>query len=71
MEKNKSRGQKAYEGYCEFSGGKSLISGVPLPEWDKQAENVRAAWEAAAFAAMSDDPPPQAPSGPGGGPGNE
>lgn len=46
----KSLGQIAYEAYFEHSKGKSLISGAPLPTFAAQAEEVRAAWEAAAVA---------------------
>lgn len=41
-------GRFAYEAYCEFSGGKSLVSGAALPEWDAQAPEIRGAWIAAA-----------------------
>ncbi len=43
-----TNGQIAYEGYFKACGGKSLISGQPLPEWDKQSEPIKAAWEEAA-----------------------
>jgi hypothetical protein len=46
----KSLGQIAYEAYFEFSKGRSLISGMPLPPFDAQAESVKGAWEAAADA---------------------
>jgi hypothetical protein len=46
----KTPGQIAYDAYMDFSGGVSLTSGHPLPEWDKQSDRHRAAWEAAAEA---------------------
>ena len=46
-------GQIAYEAYFKYSQGKSLISGASLPQWDKQDDIVRAAWEAAAEAVKS------------------
>ena len=45
-------GQAAYEAYCTFSQGKSLISGAPLPLWREQAPHIRGAWEAAGRAAQ-------------------
>lgn len=55
-----SKGKVAYEGYFEKCGGKSLISGAPLPAWDDQADAIKEAWEAAATAVMENsetDPP--------------
>jgi hypothetical protein len=40
-------GQTAYEAYFAKCGGKSLISGSPLPEWSAQSLEIRQAWEAA------------------------
>jgi hypothetical protein len=48
----KTKGQVAYEGYFDSCGGKSLISGAPLPTWDSQAENIKEAWEDAASAVI-------------------
>lgn len=45
-------GQVAYHGYFEASGGASLISGAPLPQWHEQSEEIRAAWDAAAAAVV-------------------
>lgn len=45
-------GQIAYEGYRKASGGKSLISGQPLPEWDGLTSAIQAAWEASGEAVM-------------------
>jgi len=59
----KSLGQLAYEAYFEFSNGKSLISGAPLPEFAAQREEVRGAWEAASeavTAALLKKPPESA-----------
>jgi hypothetical protein len=46
----KTPGNVAYDAYMDFTGGVSLTSGQPLPEWDKQSDRHRAAWEAAAEA---------------------
>lgn len=45
-------GQIAYEAYFQFSNGKSLVSGAPLPTWGEQAEKIRVAWNVAAQAAI-------------------
>lgn len=41
-------GREAYESYCKSSGGKSLISGADLPEWDKLGWQIQLAWHDAA-----------------------
>jgi hypothetical protein len=46
----KSLGQVAYEAYCEFSKGKSLVSGAYLPSFEAQAPEIQKAWDAAAAA---------------------
>jgi len=46
----KSTGEVAYSAYFVACGGKSLVSGAELPSWDEQAEEIRAAWQAAADA---------------------
>ena len=43
-------GKIAYDAYFNHSGGKSLISGAPLPTWEDQAPEIEAAWQAAATA---------------------
>ena len=43
-------GEVAYSGYFVACAGKSLISGAELPSWDEQADEIRAAWQAAAEA---------------------
>ncbi len=40
-------GQIAYEAYRKHSSGKSLVSGHPIPEWDRLPSEIQAAWEAA------------------------
>lgn len=45
-------GQVAYRGYFEASGGASLISGQPLPQWHEQSQAIREAWDAAAAAVV-------------------
>jgi hypothetical protein len=45
-------GQVAYEGYRVHSGGKSLVSGAPIPEWHELGEEIRAAWDASAKAVI-------------------
>jgi hypothetical protein len=48
----KTLGQVAYEAYCEFAQGASLITGVILPEWEQQNDRIKGAWQAAAEAAV-------------------
>ncbi len=43
-------GKAAYDGYFGACGGKSLISGAPLPKWEDQSDEIKAAWMAAAEA---------------------
>lgn len=45
-------GKLAYEAYYNRAGGKSLVSGNPLPTWDQQAEPIQDAWHAAAVAML-------------------
>ena len=45
----KPYGQIAYEGYFDSCGGKSLISGAPLPPWDAQSSEIKIAWGRAAL----------------------
>lgn len=52
MPLDKTFGQTAYEAYCEKAGGKSLVSGAPLPVWEAQAPAIQEAWEAGAEAAI-------------------
>jgi hypothetical protein len=40
-------GRMAYEAYLAQCGGKSLISGAPLPTYDAQKPEIQAAWEVA------------------------
>lgn len=49
----KTYGQVAYEGYLNFTGDKSLITGQPLPTWEENSSELKAAWEAAAGAVIS------------------
>lgn len=46
-------GRCAYEAYSVSAGGKSLVTGDPLPAWDELPAPVRAAWIAAALAVAS------------------
>lgn len=41
-------GEIAYECYREHSGGKSLVSGAAIPEWNKLSPDIQAAWKASA-----------------------
>lgn len=50
----KSLGQVAYDAYFEYSKGKSLISGSPLPSFTAQTEPIQKAWEAAAEAVTTE-----------------
>lgn len=46
-------GQIAYDAYKERAQGRSLVSGKPLPEWERQSGWIKDAWEAAAQAVMA------------------
>jgi hypothetical protein len=50
----RSLGQVAYETYLDFSGGNSLVTGHPLPEWGESDPNIQQAWEHVA-AAVADE----------------
>lgn len=43
--------RKAYEAYCDYTGGKSLVTGDKLPMWSELKSEIRNAWHAAAKAA--------------------
>jgi hypothetical protein len=45
-------GQIAYEAYCEAAGGRSLVSGDPLPAWADLPGPIQDAWDAAAAAVL-------------------
>ena len=45
-----SLGEVAYVAYCKCTGGKSLVSGADLPQWDVLSEQIRHAWVASAQA---------------------
>lgn len=40
-------GRIAYAGYYAACGGKSLVSGQPIPDWDGQSAEIRRAWQSA------------------------
>jgi hypothetical protein len=46
----KTLGHFAYDAYLDFSGGASLVTGLPLPEWDKSDPKIQQAWEHVALA---------------------
>lgn len=43
---HKALGQRAYEAYCANTGGRSAVTGAPLPAWEVQREDIREAWAA-------------------------
>lgn len=51
----KTYGQIAYDAYFEHSGGRSLVSGAPLPTWAAQNPKIADAWEASAQAVIKAD----------------
>lgn len=51
-EKQMALGRAAYEGYRSSSGGKSLISGDPLPPFERLKPVVQLAWVVGAEAAV-------------------
>ena len=46
-------GKIAYDAYFKYSGGKSLVSGAPLPKYEEQADEIKSAWDAAANAVLA------------------
>jgi hypothetical protein len=54
MNDEKYLGKIAYDAYAFQSAGRSLISGVKLPEWDGLKEEIKLAWHAAASAIMQE-----------------
>lgn len=40
----------AYEAYCRSTGGRSAVTGEPLPAWEDVTREVRDAWDAASQA---------------------
>lgn len=48
-------GQIAYEAYRRCSGGKSLATGSPIPDWQELREEIQAAWEIAAYAVRQEE----------------
>ncbi len=42
-----SLGEIGYEAYRNQSGGKSLISGAPIPPFESLPDAIKAAWQAA------------------------
>lgn len=49
------RGRKAYEAYRNHTGGKSLATGQPIPDWCELPSTIQEAWDAA-VAAIADVP---------------
>jgi hypothetical protein len=46
-------GEIAYNAYCAFSGGKSLVSGADLPAFSATTPGIQDAWQAAAQAVLN------------------
>jgi hypothetical protein len=46
-------GEVAYEGYCNQTDNKSLISGAELPSWEQLKPEIQQAWIAAADAVLN------------------
>ena len=49
----KAAGQKSYEAYRDHTGGVSLASGHPIPEWPTLPPAIQRAWAAAEFTIKS------------------
>jgi len=45
-------GRVAYEAYLQMTGGRSLILGDKLPNWEDQRPDIREAWRAVADAVV-------------------
>lgn len=43
----RSYGQIAYEVYRAHTGGVSLATGAPIPQWEQLPTPIQSAWEAA------------------------
>lgn len=43
--------RELYEAYCTSTGGKSAVTGTPLPGWHQLPWQVQDAWEAVAIKA--------------------
>lgn len=52
-EGQKTTGEAAYEGYRKVSGGKSIVTGAAIPEWDGLDDRIKTCWQAAADAAVT------------------
>jgi hypothetical protein len=52
----------AYNAYCQFTGGVSLVSGDKLPPFGKLPEKIQDAWDAAAYAVTTQSPGSQTPT---------
>lgn len=50
MDRDKDLGMIAYGAYAEKSGGRSLVTGDPLPGWLQMPMVIQDAWTAAAAA---------------------
>jgi len=46
-------GKVGYEAYRAHTGGISLVSKLPIPEWEKLSPAIQNAWDAAAGAILS------------------
>lgn len=55
METKMVNAKKAYEGYCENTGWKSLATGADLPPFEQLKEEIKLAWVAAANAITAED----------------
>ena len=47
---SRTLGEIGYEAYRSHTGGISIISGQPIPEWSALRAEIREAWEAGAGA---------------------
>ena len=50
QERTMQSAKKGYEAYSKHTGGKSAVTGDPLPPWEKLPGGVANAWFAAAEA---------------------
>ncbi len=47
-------GEIAYAAYRDYTGGKSLVSGQPIPEWADLPTVIQSAWNAAGEAVITE-----------------